>query len=647
VTVVALTEALSSLRATLRDTRLPLFLPSRDAAKAAATQVTSQLDDYVLPRLADIGAPLLAVVGGSTGAGKSTLVNSLVGREVSRSSVIRPTTKSPVLVMSPSDEHWFADARILPGLTRSFHPSESSTQLQLVAEPTLPVGLAILDAPDIDSVVTANRQLAAQLLDAADLWLFVTSAARYSDAVPWQFLASAAARSAVVAIVLDRVPQQAIPVVPDDLRRLMADGGLADTQLFVVPETPPDRQGLLPDDAVAPVRDWLVGLAASEASRREVVLQTLDGAIGAVVNTASIVADAADEQVSACQLLEADATAVYREAERQVAAQASDGSLLRGEVLARWHDYVGTTAFVRMLDQKVSWLRDKVASLFRGPSDGTFVKTAAKASLQVLIVEAAEQAASRAAAAWQAQPAGRALLEGRADLGRASAGFVDAVAKSMSAWQADVLALVTQEGASKRQGARLAAAGVNGAGAALMLVIFASTGGITGAEIGIAGGTTVIAQKLLESIFGDEAVRRLATTAKANLIARIDGLLAAELARYMALLDGLGVAIDGAARIDSIIDEVAMRRAAGYGDEPLAPPPPTPPPVPAPHDKWHPAPIAPPSPVPVRDEAAEMTAIVAIPGDPEAAEMTRMVGVPDDPEAAEMTTMINTGDGAA
>jgi hypothetical protein len=56
-----------------------------------------------------------------------------------------------------------------------------------VVEDSIPAGLALLDAPDIDSVVVENRQLAAQLLAAADLWLFVTSAARYADAVPWSF----------------------------------------------------------------------------------------------------------------------------------------------------------------------------------------------------------------------------------------------------------------------------------------------------------------------------------------------------------------------------------------------------------------------------------------------------------------------------
>ena len=48
-------------------------------------------------------APLLMVVGGSTGAGKSTLVNSLVGADVSPAGVLRPTTRAPVLVCHPAD----------------------------------------------------------------------------------------------------------------------------------------------------------------------------------------------------------------------------------------------------------------------------------------------------------------------------------------------------------------------------------------------------------------------------------------------------------------------------------------------------------------------------------------------------------------
>ncbi|HZA30739.1 MAG TPA: dynamin family protein, partial [Propionibacteriaceae bacterium] len=178
---------------------MPLPLPGAAEQRRAVREITSQLDDYVLPRLATIDAPLLAVVGGSTGAGKSTLVNSLVGRRVTAPGVIRPTTRAPVLVHHSLDAEWFTDDRILPGLARSTGANKDARSLQLVAEDSIPPGLAILDAPDIDSVVVENRELAAQLLAAADLWLFVTSAARYADAVPWDFLNSAAERSAAVA----------------------------------------------------------------------------------------------------------------------------------------------------------------------------------------------------------------------------------------------------------------------------------------------------------------------------------------------------------------------------------------------------------------------------------------------------------------
>ena len=82
-----------------------------------------------------------------------------------------------------------------------------------------PAGLAFLDAPDIDSVVDANRALAGQLLAAADLWLFVTTAARYADAVPWELLRTARARGTVIAMVLDRVPPEAADEIAAHLSR--------------------------------------------------------------------------------------------------------------------------------------------------------------------------------------------------------------------------------------------------------------------------------------------------------------------------------------------------------------------------------------------------------------------------------------------
>src|SRR5919106_1546812 len=121
--------------------------------------------------------------------------------------VLRPTTRAPVLVYHPDEAEWFTGDRILPELARvTASDLAKPGALSLVADDAVPQGLALLDAPDIDSVVTENRQLAGQLLAAADLWLFVTTAARYADAVPWDLLRAAVERSAAVAVVLDRVP---------------------------------------------------------------------------------------------------------------------------------------------------------------------------------------------------------------------------------------------------------------------------------------------------------------------------------------------------------------------------------------------------------------------------------------------------------
>ena len=132
--------------------------------------------------------------------------------------------------------------------------------------PLLTQGIAILDAPDVDSVVEENRDLAATLLAAADLWVFVTTAARYADAVPWALLRQAAERDVVIAVVLDRVPEGTGTDVENDLRRRLADAGLADAPVFSVPETRLDAEGFLPDGVVAPLRSWLTGLAEDAAA---------------------------------------------------------------------------------------------------------------------------------------------------------------------------------------------------------------------------------------------------------------------------------------------------------------------------------------------------------------------------------------------
>ena len=558
-----LADALLTLRARVADVRLPLETSTAETGRADRARVLDQLDDYLLPRLRDPGAPVLVVVGGSTGAGKSTVVNSPVGAEVSAPGVLRPTTRWPVLVHHPIDARWFSTDRVLPSLARvsGGEGAGKAPGLRLVASDVLPAGLAILDAPDVDSVEEANRVLAAQLLAAADVWLFVTTAARYADAVPWELLDDAARRGTHVAIVLDRVDAGTEQAVGDDLRRMLDDAGLASAQVLLVPETPLDG-GLLPEAAIGPIADFLTVTSTDPATRSAALAATWDGAVADVVRRTLDVAATADEQRAADQRLRAAVANAYAVAARDVGRATSDGSLLRGEVLARWQDVVGTSELFRSLEQGVSRLRDRVVSFVRGQRapEPALVEAVAH-GLSAVIQDAAEAAAETAHSAWRHDPAGAALLDGLA-LSRASADLRSRIAEQVRGWQADVLALVEDEGAGRRTTARALSYGVNALGAVLMVAVFATTGGVTGAEIGITAGAAVLAQRVLEAVFGDDAVRRLTREAHERLGVRVQGLLEEEAARFTVQLDATGAAGQDGADLRSAAGAVSAGVAA-------------------------------------------------------------------------------------
>ena len=554
------------LREALQHSRLPYEVPGVEEQRTARAEMIDQLEDYVIPRLGQIDAPLLTVVGGSTGAGKSTLVNSLVGERVTEPGVLRPTTRSPVLVHHPDDAEWFDRARILPELERTTRPSVDPGALQLVASKAIPQGLALLDAPDIDSVEKRNRMLATQLLAAADLWLFVTSAARYADQVPWDFLKQAADRSAAVAIVLDRTAGEAIPEVSGHLARMLTSRGLKDSPLFTVAEGPLDERGLLPPSSVADIRGWLQALGEDAEARDGVVRQTLDGAVRSIARRTHDVADAVGAQVDLQASLKRDVDTAYELAETEIDKASADGTLLRGEVLARWQDFVGTGDLLRSLESRVGWLRDRIASAVKGrPHQAQKVSVAVESGLQTLVLEHAEAAAERADGSWRSVAAGRQLLEqSTVDLSRASRDFRERTERMVRDWQAGVLDLVRSEGADKRTTARFLAYGVNGLSVALMVVVFASTAGLTGAEVGIAGGSAVVGQKLLEAVFGDQAVRRLAENARRDLAERVARLLDSERQRFVDLLDAQELPVDSAEQLRALarkVDDLRFRAA--------------------------------------------------------------------------------------
>jgi hypothetical protein len=555
-----LSGALGRMRDTAAAVRLDLEIPGAEAARRTRDDLAAQIDDHLLPRLAQMDAPVLIVVGGSTGAGKSTLVNSLVGTEVSPAGVLRPTTRAPVLVCHPDELRWFDDQRILPGLPRATGGTPAPGTLQLVPTPALPPGLALLDSPDIDSVLAENRALANQLLAAADAWLFVTTAARYADAVPWAFLETARDRGTALSVVLNRVPDDARDEVSTHLAQMLRAHDLGGAELLVVPEVPLDA-ALLPDAALAPVRRWLDGLAADAQARADLIRRTLRGAIASLPGRIAAMERGAAEQLAVAAELIAEVEDAYAAALREVEEALRSGSLLRGEVLARWHEVVGTGDLMRALETHVGRLRDRVKSLATGKSVGPEeLEAAVENRVEAVILAGAERAAERAARAWRDRVPGKALLADAPPLDRASEPLRARTEEEVRAWQGFVFDLVRSEGESKRTTARFASLGVNGAGLTVMLATFAHTGGLTGVEALVAGGTSAVSQKLLEALFGDQAVRSLANRAREDLLERVQGLLREDSRRFDAILEAAAPEAESVALLHAAA--AAVRRAA-------------------------------------------------------------------------------------
>ncbi|WP_283137830.1 GTPase [Rhizohabitans arisaemae] len=533
--------ALSTLRELIGGIRLGLELPGVEKARKSRQEILAQLDDYVVPRLTFSTAPALVVVAGSTGAGKSTLVNTLAGAKVSATGVRRPTTSVPVLVFHPSDRAWFQEGGVLPDLVATAGAPEQA-QIVLTETERLPEGVAVLDTPDIDSVVEENHAVAHRLLAAADLWVFVTTAARYADAPAWRLLRLAKERGARLAIVLSRVPGRSKDVVVAHFTRMLEDYGLGDVERFVIPECAV-TDGRLPSAEVTELRMWLAELSVDEESRDRAVQQTLSGVLDSFRTRIPELARHLEAQVAFRAEMRADVEAAYGTALAEIDEAMRSGSLLRGEILARWQDFSGTGELIRSLHVGRSRRLRAPGSKHQEPARAGTLKAAIRSGLEAVIIAAAHRASEEVVVRWGYRaPAGTALAA-TPGLGRASEELIRRATRAIGAWQEHVLELIRTHGVAKRSVARV----VSFDEEALAMVFTVGLLGYGTSDVRIETGTSVMPQRLLRALFGAEYLRNMSAKARNDLRARVSMLFDEEMIRYADALDHAGIPDENAA----------------------------------------------------------------------------------------------------
>ncbi len=532
---------LAELLTTLAGER-PVGEHSGPEAARRTMQLRDHLLAHILPRARSLDAPLLVLLIGPTGAGKSSLLNTLAGFAASPSGVTRPTTREVVVLARPGAR----DSLVGDGLPLSVLAGH---RLRLIERDDVPDGIALIDSPDVDSIEHANRELTDRLAEAADLGIFVTTATRYADRVPWEVLGRARDRGLPLVVVVNRMPEDAgdQATVLEDVDRLLADAGVRTEGLALVaiPEgaVDPSLDGLAAD-AVAPIRQRIDELGTDREARRALAARALAGSLTGLAPLVERVADDLEHEAIESDALRRFANHAFQTEAAALRERLAGGTFLRAEALRQWQAFVGADEITRFFSSGIGKLRGTISALIRGSPRAPVaeVREDTLADLTALARSHAGEAARRTATSWGEERSTRDLVASDPSLWSVSAGFDEATRMRLEAWVGGISDDIQRTGGSKRFLARGASVGVNAAGIGVMLATFVNTGGITGTEVGVAAATAFLNQKLLEALFGEAALVEMIGRARASLAAAIDATFADELARYEGLVpDGAGL----------------------------------------------------------------------------------------------------------
>ncbi|NIA15416.1 MAG: hypothetical protein GWP08_15220 [Nitrospiraceae bacterium] len=116
---------------------------------------------WLRERLEDVPTPLVAVLFGGTGTGKSTLLNALAGERIAEAGERRPTTAEPTVYLPPGAAQDFGSAKYI----------ESACLGELI----------LIDTPDTDSIRPEHCERVTELLHRADVVLFCGTQQKYKN----------------------------------------------------------------------------------------------------------------------------------------------------------------------------------------------------------------------------------------------------------------------------------------------------------------------------------------------------------------------------------------------------------------------------------------------------------------------------------
>ncbi|MCG5530634.1 50S ribosome-binding GTPase [Halorhodospira halochloris] len=180
------------------------------------------LEQRAAQRLSRSREHVVIALAGGTGSGKSSLLNAIIGTNVSSPGVKRPTTDHAIGVSIGSGEEAAPLLDWLQVFERHFLEAEG--QLSGMA------GAVILDLPDIDSVVAAHWDSAERLIERCDLLIWVVDPLKYAHAIGHQrYLANLAHHAEVLVVTLnhaDRLAQGDRADCINHLQQLLAEHGL-------------------------------------------------------------------------------------------------------------------------------------------------------------------------------------------------------------------------------------------------------------------------------------------------------------------------------------------------------------------------------------------------------------------------------------